>query len=146
MMHIFAKDRVWLLRGLADHEMSCVRLESEHQNNATLEGGCQQSSHFCQIQLYSSWEHQKVFSSLCLVMTPKIFSAKLEFGTCLLVHYKDIFSPCSLIASHIPSIPLFHPYFFVNYCWLIVSFLQVLKSNGENRTQGLLFQTPSNVG
>lgn len=110
MMYIFAKNRVWLLRGLVNHEMSCLRLESEHQNNAVLEGECQQSSHFCQIQLYQSWELQQLSSLLCLVMTPKIFLAKLEYDTCLLFHFQNEFFPYSLKSSHIPSSTLFHPF------------------------------------
>lgn len=42
MIYTFAKNRVWLLHSLAHREMSCLRLESEHQNNAILEAEWQQ--------------------------------------------------------------------------------------------------------
>lgn len=42
MIYTFAKNRVWLLHSLAHRKMSCLRLESEHQNNAILKAECQQ--------------------------------------------------------------------------------------------------------
>lgn len=77
MIYIFAKSRVWLLSGLADPELSCFKLESEHQNNAALDGSAS-TSHASAGSHRTPWKMLVAFPSSGLTHAPGNLPGTLE--------------------------------------------------------------------
>lgn len=126
MIYIFAKNRVWLLWGLAGSWN--VMLNTWVRTSKQCNSGKRVPTVFPLLldsTLFDLW------ALVGFLVTVSSHDSENIVGSSWILYVLASFWG-SLTSSGIPSIPLFPSHFSVNCCWLIIMYLQGLKSKEES--------------